>query len=272
MSVAAPSGRAARIAELVQRSRFEILPLDGIEERVLAVMPRDVTLTVTASPTKGLEPTLALTEALVGHGYTVVPHLSARLVADASEAAEMAERLRAVGVGDVFVVAGDPEEPKGDFEGALDLLEAFEELGEAAHQPGSGQVARAFSARTTSSDGEPEPGRRGTASRGTASPGSSAGARERGGRGWFSSREGSQSARACPGGRGFAPGVTPKACLRHDGRAGARGFVDGIREVPAAASCPCRSSARFPCCRQARRRRTRRSCCRVPRSRCCCTS
>ena len=129
MSVAAPSGRAARIAELVQRSRFEILPLDGIEERVLAVMPRDVTLTVTASPTKGLEPTLALTEALVGHGYTVVPHLSARLVADASEAAEMAERLRAVGVGDVFVVAGDPEEPKGDFEGALDLLEAFEELG-----------------------------------------------------------------------------------------------------------------------------------------------
>ena len=129
MSVAAPSGRAARIAELVQRSRFEILPLDGIEERVLAVVPRDVTLTVTASPTKGLEPTLALTEALVGHGYTVVPHLSARLVADASEAAEMAERLRALGVGDVFVVAGDPEEPKGDFEGALDLLEAFEELG-----------------------------------------------------------------------------------------------------------------------------------------------
>jgi methylenetetrahydrofolate reductase (NADPH) len=129
MSVVAPSGRAARIAELVERSRFEILPLDGIEERVLAVVPRDVTLTVTASPTKGLEPTLALTEALVGHGYSVVPHLSARLVADAPEAAEIAERLRAVGVGDVFVVAGDPEEPKSDFQGALDLLEAFDELG-----------------------------------------------------------------------------------------------------------------------------------------------
>jgi len=116
VSVAAPSGRAARIAELVERSRFEILPLDGIEERVLAVVPRDVTLTVTASPTKGLEPTLALAEALVGHGYAVVPHLSARLVSDASEAAEIAERLRGVGIGDVFVVAGDPEEPRGRFQ------------------------------------------------------------------------------------------------------------------------------------------------------------
>ncbi len=129
MSVATRSGHAARIAELVQRSRFEILPLDGIEERVLAVVPPDVTLTVTASPTRGLEPTLALAEALVGHGYSVVPHLSARLVADTSEAAEIAERLRRAGIGDVFVVAGDPEEPKGRFQGALDLLEAFDELG-----------------------------------------------------------------------------------------------------------------------------------------------
>ena len=42
---------------------------------------------------------------------------------------EIAERLRGVGIDDVFVVAGDPEEPRGDFHGALDLLEAFAELG-----------------------------------------------------------------------------------------------------------------------------------------------
>ena len=37
------------------------------------------------------------------------------------------------------------------------------------------------------------------------------------------------------GGRGIAPAVTPKACLRHDGQAGARGFVTRqIREVNAA--------------------------------------
>lgn len=129
MTGATAADRTARVAELVGRSRFEIMPLDGIEERVLEHVPRDVTLTVTASPTKGLEPTLALAESLTDHGYVVVPHLSARLVADDSHAIEIADRLRAVGIRDVFVVAGDPEEPAGRFDGALDLLEAFGALG-----------------------------------------------------------------------------------------------------------------------------------------------
>ena len=121
--------RESRIAELVHRSRFEVLPLDGIEERVLEHVPRSVTLTVTASPTKGLEPTLALTAALTGRGYRVVPHLSARLVADATELAEIVARLREAGVTDVFTVAGDPEQPRGAYHGAMDLLEALDELG-----------------------------------------------------------------------------------------------------------------------------------------------
>ena len=129
MTTADASGRVARVAQLVGRSRFEIIPLDRIEERVLAHVPRDVTLTVTVSPTKGLEPTLALTEALAGHGYAVVPHLSARLVADAAEAAELTDRLETAGVRDVFVVAGDAQQPRGRFHGALDLLEALDELG-----------------------------------------------------------------------------------------------------------------------------------------------
>ena len=129
MTTATAQDRAARVAELVGRSRFEILPVDGIEDRVLAHLPRDVTLTVTVSPTRGLEPTLALAEALVGHGYSVVPHLSARLVADAAEAADIAARLGAAGVRDVFVVAGDAAQPRGRFHGSLELLEAFDRLG-----------------------------------------------------------------------------------------------------------------------------------------------
>jgi methylenetetrahydrofolate reductase (NADPH) len=123
------ASRASRVAELLQRSRYEILPLAGVEEQVLAHVPRDVTLTVTASPTKGLEPTLALAEALVRHGYVVVPHLSARLVADPVELREIVARLREAAVRNVFVVAGDAEEPRGSFHAAVDLLEALDELG-----------------------------------------------------------------------------------------------------------------------------------------------
>ena len=120
---------ATRVAELLRRSRFEILPLDGIEEHVLGNVPHDVTLTVTASPTKGLEPSLDLAGRLVSHGYAVVPHLSARLVADTAELEEIVARLREAGVRDVFVVAGDAEQPRGSFHGAIDLLQALDRLG-----------------------------------------------------------------------------------------------------------------------------------------------
>jgi len=88
-----------------------------------------VTVTVTASPTRGLEPTLRLTSSLARHGYDVVPHLSARLVTDAAEVTEIVDRLRGDDVRNVFVVAGDAEEPRGPFHGAIDLLEALAELG-----------------------------------------------------------------------------------------------------------------------------------------------
>jgi methylenetetrahydrofolate reductase (NADPH) len=120
---------AARVAELLRRSRYEILPLDGVEEQVLAAVPRDVTLTVTVSPTRGLGPTLELAESLTHHGYAVVPHLSARLVGGRAELEEIVARLTEIDVQDVFVVAGDAQEPRGSFHGALDLLEALDDLG-----------------------------------------------------------------------------------------------------------------------------------------------
>jgi methylenetetrahydrofolate reductase (NADPH) len=123
------SSPAIRATELLRRPRYEVIPLDGIEEQVLAQVPREVIVTVTVSPTKGLEPTLALAGALARHGYAVVPHLSARLVADTGEVAEIAERLRGDGVRNVFVVAGDAEVPRGSFQGAIDLLDALERLG-----------------------------------------------------------------------------------------------------------------------------------------------
>lgn len=128
----AKSGAAAGlrvVPELLRASRFEVLPLEGVEEQVLAHVPREVTMTVTVSPTRGLEPTLALAETLVQHGYETVPHLSARLVRDAAHLSDVVDRLREVGVGDVFVVAGDAQEPHGAYVGATDLLAALDELG-----------------------------------------------------------------------------------------------------------------------------------------------
>jgi len=97
---------------------------------VVEHVPTEVKVTVTTSPAKGLEPTLALTERLAEHGYEVVPHVAARHVRDRSHLAELVERLRATGASDVLVMAGDAAEPAGEFDGSLPLLVALAELGQ----------------------------------------------------------------------------------------------------------------------------------------------
>ena len=117
---------------LLERARYEVLPVEGIEEQVIAHVPRDVKVTVTASPVKGLDPTLTVAERLAGHGYAVVPHLSARLVRDEAHVEDIVARLHAAGVSEVFVPAGDAREP-GPFTDAASLLRAiagrFDEVG-----------------------------------------------------------------------------------------------------------------------------------------------
>ena len=117
------------LAELLAHPRYEVLPFGDVEEAVLESVPLDVTLTVTVSPRKGIEHTLDVAERLRSHGYEVVPHLSARLVRDRRHLAEILARVDEVGTRDVFVVAGDADEPAGEFAGAAPLLEAIAELG-----------------------------------------------------------------------------------------------------------------------------------------------
>ncbi|HET7387985.1 MAG TPA: methylenetetrahydrofolate reductase [Nocardioidaceae bacterium] len=120
---------AAFIAGLLESARYEVLPTASIEETLLAHVPAERTLTVTASPAKGLEATLSLAERLRGHGYRVVPHLAARMVSGREELAVICDRLRAVGVDTVFVPAGDQDPPAGDYTSALDLLEDLTAMG-----------------------------------------------------------------------------------------------------------------------------------------------
>ena len=84
---------AQTLVRLLEQARYEVLPTASTEDKVLAHVPRDVAVTVTASPGKGLEATLDLAERLTGHGYAVVPHLAARMISGRSELAEISARL-----------------------------------------------------------------------------------------------------------------------------------------------------------------------------------
>jgi methylenetetrahydrofolate reductase (NADPH) len=114
---------------LMSTVRYEVLPAKGVEGKVIAHVPRDVVVTVTASPVKGLEPTLDLATRLAAHGYRVVPHVPARLLRDGAHLKDVVDRLRGAGVDDVFVPAGDAEPPAGTYDGALPVLRRLSELG-----------------------------------------------------------------------------------------------------------------------------------------------
>jgi methylenetetrahydrofolate reductase (NADPH) len=123
------SASMAVIQRSLKSARYEVLPTARIEGTIVESVPRDVTITVTASPSKGIEATLDLTSRLVGHGYNVVPHLAARMVTGRSELAEIVERMHAIGVTNVFCPAGDADPPAGEYAGSLAMLEHLTALG-----------------------------------------------------------------------------------------------------------------------------------------------
>ena len=116
-------------APLLTHPRLEVIPTDGIEDSVVEWLPREVTVTVTASPGKGLDATVDLAERLSKHGYRVVPHISARMVVDEAHLGEIVARLSTCRIDDVFVPAGDADPPHGRFDSALSLLQELDALG-----------------------------------------------------------------------------------------------------------------------------------------------
>jgi methylenetetrahydrofolate reductase (NADPH) len=121
---------------LLRSPRYEVIPAQGTEQAVLDWVPAQMTVTVTASPVKGLEPTVGLTERLAARGYRVVPHLAARSVQSQQHLDAIVARLTACGVDDVFVPGGDASPPAGPFDGALPLLKRLTEMGRPFGQVG----------------------------------------------------------------------------------------------------------------------------------------
>jgi methylenetetrahydrofolate reductase (NADPH) len=117
------------LIEALQHPRYEVIPVDGIEKDIAEYVPEEIRFTVTASPRKGIEPTIRLAGRLSRMGYRATPHLSARLIDDESHLKAILQSLSETGVNDVFVVAGDRDEPVGKFHDARQLLEAMSEIG-----------------------------------------------------------------------------------------------------------------------------------------------
>ncbi len=108
---------------------YEVIPLKRTEGDVLASVPRDVHLSVTASPAKGQDATVELAARLAGHGYSVAPHFSAQQVRTRSHLEELLARCRQAGITEAFVIGGDRRDTPSAFADALALLRAMHDVG-----------------------------------------------------------------------------------------------------------------------------------------------
>lgn len=113
--------------DLLADPRFELMPFDSIEEQA-SHLPPGATITITASPTLGLEDTVEWAETLAKQEFEIVPHIAARYVEDTDHLATIARRLTDVGIRAIFVPGGDREEPAGEFDSAYQLLSALDSL------------------------------------------------------------------------------------------------------------------------------------------------
>jgi methylenetetrahydrofolate reductase (NADPH) len=124
-TLSAPAGEA--LAALLLAPTFELVPLKHAIDQA-RFLPTGSTVSVTASPAKGIEATVALCEELQAAGFRAVPHLSARMVRDRAHLAALIAWLEGAGVDRAFVVGGDAKEP-GDFPDGLALLRGMAEIG-----------------------------------------------------------------------------------------------------------------------------------------------
>jgi methylenetetrahydrofolate reductase (NADPH) len=115
---------------------FEIIPLRNAREQA-AALPPGATVSVTASPGKGIEATIELAIELERAGLRAIPHLSARMIRDRAHLGELLTRVADAGIDRAFVVGGDADEP-GEFRDALSLIRAMADLGKLPPEVGIG--------------------------------------------------------------------------------------------------------------------------------------
>ena len=119
--------QAGALAQVLHAPTFELIPLRNAMDQA-ALLPLGATVSVTASPAKGIDATIALCEQLQASGFRAVPHVSARMVRDRAHLVDLVAWLEGAGVDRAFVVGGDEKEP-GAYPDGLALLREMADIG-----------------------------------------------------------------------------------------------------------------------------------------------
>ena len=119
----APTEQRAAISRVLSNACFEVYPSQHVLDQI-GYLPDGATIAITASETLGTDATLDLAAELRHLGYSVIPHVAARLIADAAELRDLLARLDELEVQSILLIGGDAREP-GDFKDAYSVMMAM---------------------------------------------------------------------------------------------------------------------------------------------------
>ncbi len=115
-----------KLFDWFDKANFEIIPPEKTIIK-LDKLPMDRKISVISSPTKSVEHTIQFSQGLIESGRKLVmPHIAARHFKDSDHVIEVMDKLRELGVNQIFSIAGDNDNPSGPFKGSLDFLKEIQ--------------------------------------------------------------------------------------------------------------------------------------------------
>jgi methylenetetrahydrofolate reductase (NADPH) len=141
-----------RIVSFMRGASTEITPSEEYRLPDLkSVLPAGAAVYVAHTPNAGFSQVIHAALAVRRAGFLATPHIAVRRVPNAQALRAALAELRAGGVEDILLIAGDAPRPMGEFSGTLDVLESriLEEsgiarIGVAGHPEGHSAVASAL--------------------------------------------------------------------------------------------------------------------------------
>ncbi len=121
------TGMMEAVRRVLLRPEFELVPLSSAIDQI-NFLPEGATVTITASPAKGIDSTLRYATVLAQRGFEVVPHIAARSIDDQAHLADVLDTIAKAHIRRIFVIGGDAKEA-GEFSDALSLIQAIDALG-----------------------------------------------------------------------------------------------------------------------------------------------
>src|SRR5699024_7875059 len=129
--IAMTSVHTTALGRALAAPRYEIVPMRGALKQAQH-LPAGTVVTVTCSPTRGVDATVELAAQISALGYTAVPHLAARRYASRAHLEASVARLVQADINDVFVVGGDDSPDDGrqsvPYPRGVDLIKALAEI------------------------------------------------------------------------------------------------------------------------------------------------